>query len=111
MKLPPLGNENVDKLVAFEAQQNVPFPMNEVVWDYQFVGESKSEGVEVVLVAIKEDALNEYNDVVEDSSMRTEIVDVAPLALYNAFRYNYADVEKPSLVIDIGARFDQLDFL
>ncbi len=110
VKLPPLGNENVDKLVAFEAQQNVPFPMNEVVWDYQFVGESKSEGVEVVLVAIKEDALNEYNDVVEDSSMRTEIVDVAPLALYNAFRYNYADVEKPSLVIDIGARSTNLIF-
>lgn len=110
VKLPPLGNENVDKLVAFEAQQNVPFPMNEVVWDYQFVGEGKSGDVEVVLVAIKGDSLDEYNDVVEESHLQTEVIDVAPLALFNAYRYNYADVEQPGLVIDIGARSTNLIF-
>src|ERR1700757_4563649 len=38
VKLPPLVQEKVDKIIAFEAQQNVPFPINEVVWDYQVVG-------------------------------------------------------------------------
>ena len=108
VKLPPLGNENVDKLVSFEAQQNVPFPMNEVVWDYQFVGEGKSGDVEVVLVAIKADSLDDYNYLVEDASLKTQIIDVAPLALFNAYRYNYADVEKSALVIDIGARSTNL---
>ena len=110
VKLPPLGNENVDRLVAFEAQQNVPFPMNEVIWDYQFVGESAAGEVEVVIVAIKADALNDYNEVVEGASLRTEVVDVAPLALYNAFRYNYSDIDEPAVVIDIGARSTNLVF-
>jgi len=110
VKLPPLGNENVDKLVAFEAQQNVPFPMNEVIWDYQFVGESDAGDVEVVLVAIKADSLNEYNEAVEGAQLKTAVVDVAPLALYNAYRYNYADVATPALIIDIGARTTNLIF-
>jgi len=108
VKLPPLGNENVDKLVAFEAQQNVPFPMNEVIWDYQFVGENAAGDVEVVLVAIKADSLNDYNDAVEGAPLKTEVVDVAPLALYNAFRYNYGDLEQSAVVIDIGARSTNL---
>src|SRR6266481_3944083 len=35
VKLPSVGEEQVDQIVTFEAQQNVPCPINEVVWDYQ----------------------------------------------------------------------------
>ena len=38
VKLPPLVQEKLDKVISFEAQQNVPFPLDEVVWDYQLVG-------------------------------------------------------------------------
>jgi len=110
VKLPPLDEEKVDEIVRFEAQQNVPFPMNEVAWDYQLVGDSAGE-VEVVLVAIKADALDEYNDAVEATGARTDSVDLAPMALYNAFRYNYSDIEEPSLLIDIGARTTNLIFV
>ena len=43
VKLPPLEEENVDELVRFEAQQNVPFPIDEVVWDWQAL---KGGGIE-----------------------------------------------------------------
>src|SRR6476620_567312 len=52
-KLPSVGEEQVDQIVTFEAQQNVPFPINEVVWDYQLVDSGSQSQVEVVIVAIK----------------------------------------------------------
>jgi len=111
VKLPSVGEEQVDQIVAFEAQQNVPFPINEVVWDYQLVDQGNSSEVEVVLVAIKSDLLDEINGAVEGGGLKTEVVDVSPMAIYNAFRYNYSDVDGCSLIVDIGARTTNLIFV
>ena len=111
VKLPSVGEEQVDQIVTFEAQQNVPYPIDEVVWDYQLVDSGESTQVEVVIVAIKSDLLDEINEAVEHSSLKTTIVDVAPMALYNAFRYNYSDVTGCSLIIDIGSRTTNLIFI
>jgi len=111
VKLPPVDAEQVDQIITFEAQQNVPFPINEVVWDYQLVAGSEGENkLEVVLVAIKSDLLDDLNGAVQDAGLSTNIVDVAPMALYNAFRYNYGDLTGCSLLIDIGARTTNLIF-
>ena len=111
VKLPSVGEEQVDQIVGFEAQQNVPFPINEVVWDYQLVDQGNTSEVEVVLVAIKADLLDEINEAVESAGLSTEIVDVSPMALYNAYRYNYSDVTECALLIDIGARTTNLIFI
>lgn len=106
VKLPPLQDDNIEQIVTFEAQQHVPFPINEVVWDYEMIegGEDK----EVVIVAIKEDALDEINDTVTEAGLSTLEVDVAPMALYNAYRYAYGAPEEPTLIIDIGAKTSNL---
>jgi len=112
VKLPSVGEEKVEQIVEFEAQQNVPFPINEVVWDYQLVSSSDPGKLEVVLVAIKSDLLEELNVAVEGSGrLKTNVVDVAPMALFNAFRYNYSDISGCSLLVDIGARTTNLIFI
>ena len=111
VKLPSVGEEQVEQIVGFEAQQNVPFPIDEVVWDYQLVDQGNAAEVEVVLVAIKSDLLDEVNDAVEASGLATSIVDVSPMALYNAYRYNYSEVQECALLIDIGARTTNLIFI
>src|SRR5207245_6115060 len=98
VKLPGLDATKIDKIIAFEAQQNVPFPIDEVVWDYQLVGGGLDQQVQVVLVAIKVDLLEEINAAIEETGLRTSIVDVAPMARYNAFRYNYSDLSDCSLL-------------
>lgn len=110
IKLPPIEDDNIEQLVAFEAQQHVPFPINEVIWDWQLL-ESGSGGKEVALVAIKGDALNEMNDVVLDAGLGTDEVDASPMALYNALRYNYPELEETTLLIDIGAKTCNLIYL
>lgn len=111
VKLPSVGEEQVDQIVGFEAQQNVPYPIDEVVWDYQLVDSGDASQVEVVIVAVKADLLDDINDSVEQTGLKTTLVDVAPMALYNAFRYNYSDVQGCSLIIDIGSRTTNLIFI
>lgn len=111
VKLPSVDPDKVDQIIAFEAQQNVPFPIEEVVWDYQLVGGAQSDKIEVVLVAIKSDLLEDLSNSVEGAGLSTNVVDVGPMALYNCFRYNYSDVSGCSLLIDIGARTTNLIFV
>src|SRR5580693_5126883 len=53
VKLPPVDATKVTQIIQYEAQQNVPFPLAEVVWDYQILGSAASGELEVLLVAIK----------------------------------------------------------
>ncbi|HYF35328.1 MAG TPA: type IV pilus assembly protein PilM, partial [Prosthecobacter sp.] len=110
VKLPPVQPDRVAQIVEFEARQNVPFPINEVIWDYEFVSPPGSGEIEVVLVAMKADALNEINDQVASAGLTTAGVDLAPMAVYNAFRYSYPDVDEAAVVIDLGARSTNLIF-
>src|SRR5882724_1747072 len=111
VNLPAVDQEKIEKIVSFEAQQNVPFPIDEVVWDYQLVGGGLEQQVQVVLVAIKVDLLEEINAAVEETGLRTSVVDVAPMARYNAFRYNYSDLSGCSLLAYIGARMTNVLFI
>src|SRR5204863_9723938 len=111
VKLPSVEEEKIERIIAFEAQQNVPFPISEVVWDYQLVGSGTDEQLQVVLVAIKSDLLEALNGAVEAAGLRPVIIDVATMALANAFRYNYDEFEGCSLLIDIGARTTNLIFI
>ncbi len=109
VKLPPVQGDRMDQIVEFEARQNVPFPINEVIWDYEVVSDLGE--TEVVIVAIKSDSLNEINDGVAAAGLKTNCVDLAPLALFNAFRYSYPDVDESAVIIDLGARSTNLVFV
>jgi type IV pilus assembly protein PilM len=111
VKLPQIDEEKIERIIAFEAQQNVPFPLDEVVWDYQLIGGGEGEQIQVILVAIKADLLDEINGAVEETGLRTAVVDLATMALYNAFRHNYSELSGCSLLVDIGARTTNLLFI
>ncbi|MDQ6654967.1 MAG: type IV pilus assembly protein PilM [Verrucomicrobiota bacterium] len=111
VKLPAVEEEKIERIIQFEAQQNVPFPIEEVVWDYQLVGSALDEQLQVVLVAIKSDLLEGINAAVEGADLQAQTVDLATMALYNAFRYNYSDLSDCSLLIDLGARTTNLLFI
>ena len=102
IKLPPIDNADVTQLVKFEAQQQVPFPIDEVIWDYHLLPSNGLEQ-EAVLVAVKADALNSLDDVVESHGLVTGQVDCAVASIYNAYRDSYPDDNDPAMIIDIGA--------
>jgi len=110
VKLPPVDTSKVTQIIRYEAQQNVPFPLDEVVWDYQILGTSASNELEVLLVAVKSEIVEGLFRVAEKAGLRMKLVDASPAALYNAFRYNYGDLEGCTMLLDIGAKTSNLLF-
>jgi len=110
VKLPPVDSGKVTQIIQYEAQQNVPFPLEEVVWDYQILGSTAGGELEVLLVAIKADIVEGLFRVAEAAGLKLQVADVSPAALCNAFRYNYGDLEDCTMLLDIGAKTSNLLF-
>lgn len=110
VKLPPVDTSKVTQIIRYEAQQNVPFPLDEVVWDYQILGTSATSELEVLLVAVKSEIIEGLFRVGEAAGLRLKLVDVSSAALCNAFRYNYGDLEGCSMLLDVGAKTSNLLF-
>ncbi len=110
VKLPPVDAGKVTQIIQYEAQQNVPFPLEEVVWDYQILGSTPGGELEVLLVAIKADIVEGLFRVTESAGLHLQLADVSPAALCNAFRYNYGDLEDCTMLLDIGAKTSNLLF-
>ena len=110
VKLPPVDAGKVGQIIQYEAQQNVPFPLSEVVWDYQILGSAASGELEVLLVAIKSEIVEGLFRVAEQAKLNLQLCDASPAALCNAFKYNYADLEDCTMLLDIGAKTSNLLF-
>jgi type IV pilus assembly protein PilM len=110
VKLPPVAHDKIKQIVQYEAEQNVPFPIDEVVWDYQLIGGEDGE-MNVMLVAVKVETVQRLTDCVQAADLEPEIVDVAPMALYNTVCFNYPDREECTMVLDMGARSSNLIFI
>ena len=110
VKLPPVDAGKVKEIIRLEALQNVPFPLEEVVWSSQIMGATASGELEVLLVAIKAEVVEGLFRVAETAGLRLQVCDVSPAALCNAFRYNYGDLEDCTMLLDIGAKTSNLLF-
>jgi type IV pilus assembly protein PilM len=110
VKLPPVDATKVTQIIQYEAQQNVPFPLAEVVWDYQILGSAPGGELEVLLVAIKSDVVEGLFRVAASAKLQLQLCDASPAALCNAFRYNYGELEDCTMLLDIGAKTSNLLF-
>jgi len=114
VKLPPIGEEEhrVRQVVEYEAKQNVPFPIDQVVWDYQLIGGGENESeIEVMFVVVKGDYIQQITDILESLGKQTMLVDVAPTACYNAARANEVGNEESVMILNIGGRSSSLVFI
>ncbi len=110
VKLPPVSGDKLRQIMRHEAQQNCPFPIDEVVWDYQLFGDPSTE-MGAIMVAVKAEQVKNLTDCVEAVGFDPELVDVSAMTLYNAVRYNYGDREGCTMVLDIGARATNVIFM
>jgi len=111
VKLPPVDSSKAAQIIQYEAQQNIPFPLSEVVWDYQKVGTTPDGAMEVLLVAIKSDLVESIFRTTADSGRSLQVVDVSISALSNAYRYTYGQSsDECVMLLDIGAKTSSVLF-
>ncbi len=111
IKLPLIDIDDISEHVGYEAQQHIPFPLEDIIYSYQVLPEREPGEQEVLLVAIKKDVLDNLNTQVEDNGLKTRSVDCSITSLYNAYRISYPEDEGESVVIlDIGAKTTDIIF-
>lgn len=98
VKLPPVEEKKITDIVKFEAKQQIPFNLNEVVWDYQKIGSGViTDGfameTEIGLFAIKRDTVNKFLKHFQDVGVEVHFVQMAPLALCNFVSYDLLNME------------------
>jgi len=103
-KLPPVEPKKVPDIVKFEAVQQIPFPIEEVEWDYQTFVSEESPEVEVGIFAITREKIQERLSLYGEVGMIPEVMTLSPVSVYNAMAYDHdlATREEPVVYIDIG---------
>src|SRR5262249_54524989 len=111
IKLPPVEKKRIPDIVKFEARQQIPFQLEEVVWAYQQIGDDEADEeeftmAEVGLFAMKRDQINRAILPFRNAGIEVDIVQMSPIALYNFITFDRlkGSASKESVVLlDIGA--------
>ena len=103
IKLPPVDDEKIPEIVQYEAQSQIPFNIDEVIWDYQVIDREYEMGEEkeVILFAIKRDIIEQFLENISSLSLNIEVVQFAPVALYNFLSYDQ-NLKGATIALDLG---------
>jgi type IV pilus assembly protein PilM len=105
IKLPPVDAAKIGMMVRMEAQQQIPFPIAEVNWDFQKIDKQYAPGeeIEVGIFATRREVIEGYLRELTDATIQPGVVTIAPLAIYNFVKYNCEVGEGATVVLDIGS--------
>ncbi len=111
ISLPAMSSEELAESIRWEAEQYVPFDINDVNLDY-VVLEPGGETMDVLLVAVKKDKIGDYTSVITQAGKTPALVDVDAFAIQNAYEVNYP-VEPGRVValVNIGASVTNVNVL
>ena len=106
VSLPTMSREELADQIQWEAEQYIPFDVNEVNLDFQILEDGSSgENMEVLLVAAKRDLIDDYVQVISEAGLKPVAIDVASFAVENAHELNYAaEPEGVTALVNIGAQ-------
>lgn len=102
IKLPPVETKKIPEIVRFEAIQQIPFPLDDVEWSYQLFQEPESPDVEVGIFAMRKELVNRHLQFFTESGLDVDIVQMNPLAVYNAM-YHDGRIKGTTMIVDLGA--------
>jgi len=101
-----MSEEELTENIQLEAEQYIPFNVEDVNIDFQILGtsEDKADRMEVMLVAAKKEVIDDYASLIKKAGLSPHVVDVDFFALENAFEANYDATESGGVaMVDIGA--------
>ena len=103
-RLPKTTEERLSRIINYEARQQIPFPIEKTMLEYQ-ISEMKGEmEVEVFVVALKKDVLYEFMDLVDKTGLKPLGISVSTLALFNYHSLDSLPAEKMSERLTKGKR-------
>ena len=106
INLPAMSRDELEESIRWEAEQYIPFDINEVNLDFQIMEGTDVEGqMDVLLVAAKKDLIDDYVHVITDAGLQPSVIDVAAFAVENAFAANYdSEPDEVVALVNIGSQ-------
>ncbi len=102
-KLPPVAAKRIPDIVRYEADQQIPFDMDEVIWDYQTFQQEGLPDLEVGIFAMKRELIREHLLHFEQAAIEPIGVQSGPLAVYNMAHFDGLIGKDTAILLDIGA--------
>ncbi len=111
--LPEISEDELSESINFEAEQYIPFDIEDVMLDFQILGLAEEEGmIDVLIVAVKRDKINEYVSVVKEAGLTPAVVDIDSFALENMHELNYEFNEEANVaLINVGASMININII
>lgn len=105
ISLPVMTQDELDESITWEAEQYIPFDVNDVYIDaFILQGQADEAGqMEVLLVAARKELVNEYQSVLLEAGLKPVCVDVAAFAMENMYTLNYETSAEPVALVNVGA--------
>ncbi len=113
ISLPAMTRDELEESIRWEAEQYIPFDINEVNLDFQILNSGEAEGqMDVLLVAAKKDLIDDYVNVVREAGLHPAVLDVEAFAVENAFEANCEIVADEVVALaDIGAQVVNINII
>jgi len=106
INVPMMTEDELNTQIQWEAEQYIPFDINDVNVDFQILGPSDEGQMSVLLVAVKKDMINDYTGVLTESGLNPVVVDIDAFAVGNMYEINYPLAEGEVLgLVNIGSNF------
>ncbi|HET6373676.1 MAG TPA: type IV pilus assembly protein PilM [Candidatus Polarisedimenticolia bacterium] len=115
ISLPVMNPEELAESIQWEAEQYIPFDVDDVNIDYQVLHGAQAGGeanMDVLLVAVKKDKINDYTSVITQAGKNALVADVDVFALQNAFEANYDPVANRNVaLVNMGASVTNISIM
>jgi len=106
ISLPTMSREELEESIRWEAEQYIPFDINEVNLDFQILDSGADEGqMDVLLVAAKKDLIDDYVQVITDAGLQPVVLDVCAFAVQNSFAANHnVSADEVVALVNVGSQ-------
>jgi len=116
VKIPAMttNQEKIQEIISYEAQQAIPFSVDEVVWDSQLLqptGDSDGSEIDAMIVIVKKQEVSRISELIEKLGKRVALIEVAGTSCYNSARANNVGTTDCQMILDIGGRCSTLVFI
>ena len=111
IQLPSMTEAELAESIQWEAEQYIPFDINDVNLDYVVLETGSSDTMDVLLVAVKRDRINDYTSVIVQAGKEPVLVDVDVFAVQNAFESNYSSRGETVALVNVGASVMNINVL
>jgi type IV pilus assembly protein PilM len=113
ISLPQMSNEELAESIHWEAEQYIPFDIQDVSIDYEVIeGGGSGSNMDVLLVAVKKDKISDYTSAITQAGKTPAMVDVDVFALQNCYEINYgSDPGRVIALLNVGASIMNINII